>query len=89
LVISGDAGQVLAGALFRSPFATRHPSLGRKAQELIDLAADVRGHHVFVAVAIYDHEAARLGRGETQVAVADPVVERPVVAVKTVPAGES
>src|SRR5882724_8009967 len=48
-------------ATFGSPFATRHPSLGRKAQELIDLAADVRGNRLWRAVAVHDHEAAGLG----------------------------
>src|SRR5438093_9477070 len=89
LVISGDAAQGMAAATLRSPFATRHPSLGRKAQELIDLAADVRGHHVFAAITIYDHEAPRFGCGEPKIPVANTLVERPVVAVKAVPAGSA
>jgi len=57
-------GRGRARASIHSPFATRHPSLGREAHKLIDLAADVRGHRLLRAVAVDHDEAARFGRGE-------------------------
>src|SRR5882672_5150693 len=60
----------------RSPRAQLpHPSprgirrLGREAQKLIDLAADVRGNHLLGTVALDHHEPAGVGRGETQVSI--------------------
>src|SRR5207253_3439231 len=72
-------------ASLRSPFATRHPSLGREAQELIDLAADVRGHRLLGTVAVDHYEAAGLGRDEAEVPLADALVEGAVVSVEAVP----
>lgn len=68
-----------------SPFATRHPSLGRQADKLIDLAADVRGHLLLRTVTVDHHETARFGRGEAKVAVTNTLVKETVVTVEAVP----
>src|SRR5205807_3660196 len=73
-------------ATIRSPFAPRHPSLGREAQKLIYLAADVRGHRLLGTVAVDHHEAAGLGRGKAEVSVADALAESAVVPMEAVPA---
>src|SRR5437762_4178456 len=86
LVISGDARTDRVGRPSAHPFAPRHPSLGREAKNLIDLAADVRGHALLRAVAIDHDETAGLGRGEPQIALAHALVERTVVPMEAVPA---